>query len=221
MANFSANNKVLQLNLIHFRARTKLEKAYEQLLSTNENLLDELTNAVQQKKSLEVERAEILKANEDLFDETERLNDAEAKWNEERSELEQKNSDLNLLTQNLRRELDEKNSGDERDAEIASLRDERSGLVEAVTRLEADNERLADEFRKVSETTFELQKMLTHLEGSMAAKVKALEKENKLLKSTPGDNDKVADLVEKNNALTEWRRQLVEKNQNLVSLADK
>ena len=43
-----------------------------------------------------------------------------------------------------------------------------------------------------------------------------MEKENKLLKSSAGEKDKMADLVEKNNALTEWRRQLVEKNQNLV-----
>ena len=62
------------------RARAKLEKSYEELLSTNENLLEELTNAVQQKKRLEVERAEIFQANDDLFAETERLNVEEAKW---------------------------------------------------------------------------------------------------------------------------------------------
>ena len=45
-----------------------------------------------------------------------------------------------------------------------------------------------------------------------------MEKENKLLKSSAGEKDKMADLVEKNNALTEWRRQLVEKNQKIARL---
>jgi len=51
--------------------------------------------------------------------------------------------------------------------------------------------------------------------------LKTLEKENKLLKSSACEKEKVADLVEKNKALTEWRRQLVEKNQNLVKKLDR
>ncbi len=114
--------------MFYFRARSKLEKAYEDLLSTNENLLDELTNAVQQKKRLEVERAEILKANDDLFAETERLSDEESKWEKERSELVEKVSDLGRLAESLRRDLDEKNTCDGRDAEIASLKSQNSDL---------------------------------------------------------------------------------------------
>jgi hypothetical protein len=62
--------------------------------------------------------------------------------------------------------------------------------------------------------------MRSHLEA-VVVKCKALEKENKVLKASTVDNEKqanVADLVEKNKALTEWRRQLVEKNQALVRL---
>ena len=61
-------------------------------------------------------------------------------------------------------------------------------------------------------------KMRGHLEA-VVIKCKTLEKENKVLKASTVDNEKlanVADLVEKNKALTEWRRQLVEKNQALV-----
>ena len=60
--------------------------------------------------------------------------------------------------------------------------------------------------------------MRGHLEA-VVIKCKTLEKENKVLKASTVDNEKlanVADLVEKNKALTEWRRQLVEKNQALV-----
>jgi hypothetical protein len=35
--------------------------------------------------------------------------------------------------------------------------------------------------------------------------------------SSTQPKDKMSELAEKNRALTEWRRQLVEKNQNLVS----
>ena len=141
------------------RARAKLEKAYEELLSTNENLLEELTNVVQQKKRLEVERAEIFQANDDLFAETERLNVEEAKWEKERSELTAKILDLSQLVENLRLELKDRTESDARDAEIGSLRNENSGLAALVTRLEADNENLVGELKRAAEMNTDLQKV--------------------------------------------------------------
>lgn len=147
------------LCITFFRARSKLEKAYEDLLTTNENLLEELTNVVQQKKRLEVERAEILKANDDLFAETERLNVEEAKWDKERTELESKISDLSQQVEKLKLELKERDDCDERDDEIASLRNEKCGLAALVTRLEADNENLVVELKRASEMNNDLQKV--------------------------------------------------------------
>jgi len=50
-----------------------LEKRYEELLSTNESILEELKKAVLQKRDLERSQKEILIANEELFNESQRL----------------------------------------------------------------------------------------------------------------------------------------------------
>lgn len=203
-----------------YRARSKLEKGYEQLLTTNESLLEELTRAVQHKKNLECEREEVLKANEELFQESERLTQEETKWQQEKLELQAKISEITILAENLQQKLKEKDLNDERDVELASLRRDKSELVGFVGGLQAENERLLREMERASEANSDLKKMRSHLEVA-AAKCKALEKENKQLRSAAAGKDEMSqlsDLVEKNKALTEWRRQLVEKNQTLVRI---
>ena len=186
-------------------------------MSTNESLLQELTRAVEQKKRLEVERAEVLEANQELFNESERLTDEEARWDNERTELLTKIEQLTELSESLKNELDSKSQHDNKDAEIESLKKDKSELVELVEHMETENAKLARERERVTESN--MTKMKSHLEAVMI-KCKALEKENKQLRATAApDLEKVAqvsDLVEKNKALTEWRRQLVEKNQSLV-----
>jgi seryl-tRNA synthetase len=75
---------------------------------------------------------------------------------------------------------------EDRDAELASLRDERGRLVERVTRLEADNERLVAELKRAAEVGEDVKRAMAHVEAA-TAKCKALEKENKLLRSATFD----------------------------------
>ena len=194
-------------------------------MSTNESLLEELTRAVEQKKRLEVERAEVLEANEELFNESERLTNEETRWDNERTELLTKIEQLTELSESLKNQLNSKPQNDDAHAELESLRKDKSQLVELVTQMEVENTEAAREIERMNESN--MNKMKSHLEAAMS-KCKALEREKKQLKAAAAaaaapDKEKasqVSELVEKNKALTEWRRQLVEKNQSLVRLGE-
>lgn len=132
------------------REKAEVERAYEDLMEVNENLIKDLRLAIQQKKEVEAERDEVVRANEGLFDEAQRLSDKEAVWAEEKATLE---SELRQVTQDLdglKNELCDvealEAAAAERNAKlIAGLKTEKADLTATIDLLEIENKKLRKE----------------------------------------------------------------------------